>query len=251
MILAVLQARVSSTRLPGKVLKPILGKPMLARQLERIQRARRLSSVVVATSLDPSDEPLVGLCAEAGVRCYRGSLNDVLDRMYQAAQGFGCSHIVRLNGDCPLIDPGLIDLACQFHLEGGFDYTSNQTRPTYPDGLDVEVARMESLEQAWKEAVLPSEREHVMPFLYKHPERFKLGSIEGDIDLSRLRWTVDHQDDFDLVSAIYAALYPMKPAFTMADILVYLDAHPRLKTANTEHRRNEGYQKSLKEDSGG
>ena len=251
MILGLLQARVSSTRLPGKVLRPILGEPMLARQIERTLRAKRLDGVLVATSLDSSDDPLVSLCEKAGVRCFRGSLTDVLDRTYQAVQGLGCRHIVRLTGDCPLSDPSLIDLACAFHLEGGFDYSSNGLRPTYPDGLDVEVIRMESLAQAWKEAALPSEREHVTPFLYKHPERFRLGSLEGSADLSGLRWTVDHQEDFDMVNAVYGALYPAKPAFTMDDILVYLEAHPEIKLANAVHQRNAGYLTSLKEDSGG
>jgi len=165
MILAILQARVSSTRLPGKVLKPILGMPMLLRQIERVKQAKLIEQLLVATSDDKSDDPIEQLCRENDIACFRGSLDDVLDRFYQAAKPYQPDHIVRLTGDCPLIDPQLIDEVVVFCLSGDYDYVSNAFEPTYPDGLDVEVFRFPCLQQAWEEAELPSEREHVTLFI--------------------------------------------------------------------------------------
>ncbi len=248
MILAILQARVSSTRLPGKVLKPILGQPMLLQQIGRVRRATRIDRLVVATSLDIFDDPIEQLCRENNLECFRGSLEDVLDRLYQAAKPFRPDHVVRLTGDCPLSDPDLIDQIVEYHLKNQFDYTSNAIQPTYPDGLDMEIFRFSCLETAWKEAVLPSQREHVTPFIHQQPDRFKIGHFKGPVDLSMLRWTVDEPADFDLVTRIYEAIYPGNPNFTTADILAFLDRNPALKTVNTHHERNEGLQKSLRAD---
>lgn len=245
---AVLQVRAGSTRLPGKALRPLAGAPMLERHLERVRRARRLDALVVATSTCADDDAVAALCGELGVDCYRGSLEDVLDRVYCAARPGAPSHVVRLTGDCPLADPEVIDQVVAFCIQGGYDYASNVLEPTYPDGLDVEVMRLESLAAAWREARLASEREHVTPFLYKHPERFRLGSVKAQRDLSHLRWTVDEPEDFELVERIYRALYPGNAAFSSAEILSLLDSAPQLKTLNTRHRRNEGYAKSAAHD---
>ncbi|MDD5250754.1 MAG: glycosyltransferase family protein [Rhodocyclaceae bacterium] len=250
-ILAILQARTSSSRLPGKVLAPILGKPMLARQIERIRRTTLIDALMVATSEHASDDPIETLCADIGVTCVRGSLNDVLDRYYRAA----CSlanrpeHVVRLTGDCPLTDPEVIDATIRFHLAGGYDYTSNCLEPTFPHGLDVEVMRFAALEQAWKDATLASEHEHVTLFLYKNPERFRIGIYRNDVDLSGLRWTVDEAADLQVVEAIYAGLYPDHPQFATRDILNFLEANAWLKTLNTHFRRSAGLEKSLANDS--
>jgi glutamate-1-semialdehyde 2,1-aminomutase/spore coat polysaccharide biosynthesis protein SpsF len=240
-ILGVLQARASSSRLPGKVLKPLVGEPMLIRQLERLGRARKIGRLIVATSTDPSDDVLAQALAARGIECHRGSLDDVLDRFYRAAAKHSPKHVVRLTGDCPLADPVLIDQVIEFHLRGGFDYSSSALEPTYPDGLDVEVATFAALETAFKEATTKSDREHVMPFLHRQPARFKLGSFKGERDLSMLRWTVDEADDFDLISQIYEELYPKNAAFSTADVLALLERRPALKTSNTRHGRNEGY----------
>ncbi|TFV91754.1 spore coat protein [Oxalobacteraceae bacterium OM1] len=246
MILAILQARTSSSRLPGKVLKSIVGQPMLARQLERVRRSARLDRIVVATSTDPSDDTIATLCADLGVDCSRGSLNDVLDRFYQTALPYRPQHVVRLTGDCPLADPILIDEVIDFYRDGKYDHVSNAgDPPTFPDGLDVEVFPFTALEAAWHEATLPSEREHVTPFIYNHPERFKLGQYRNETDLSALRWTVDEPADFELVSKLYEALYPADPAFTTQDVLRLLEQRPEYKTLNTQFRRNEGYAKSV------
>lgn len=249
MILAILQARVSSSRLPGKVLLPLLGQPMLARQLERVQRATLIDQLLVATSDDPSDDALAALCLANGTPCYRGKLDDVLDRYYQAALPYRPEHIVRLTGDCPVADPAVIDSVIGFYLERGCDHASNGGEPpTFPDGLDVEVFRFSALEAAWREARLGSEREHVTPFIYKHPERFRLAQYKNPVDLSALRWTVDEAADFELVRTIYETLYPGKPNFGTDDILRLLEARPELRTINTQHQRNEGYAKSLRQD---
>lgn len=248
MILAILQARVSSTRLPGKVLKNILRRPMLARQIERLKRSTAIDLLLVATSDEPSDAPLENLCSEQGISYFRGNLDDVLDRFYNAAKIYAPDHVVRLTGDCPLADPGLIDSVIAYHLDGEFDYSSNALEPTFPDGLDVEIFRFSCLEAAWKEARLSSQREHVTPFIYQQPDRFRIGSYKQADNLSHLRWTVDEPADFDFVARVYEALYPVNPAFTTADVLGLLAGHKELLDMNAGYKRNEGYTTSLLKD---
>jgi spore coat polysaccharide biosynthesis protein SpsF len=248
MILAVLQARSSSSRLPGKVLKPILGKPMLERQIERILRASMIDKLVVATSNDPGDDTIAELCARIKVECFRGSLDDVLDRFFQAARQHKPDLVVRLTGDCPLADPAVIDAVIRFAVDGKYDYASNTLQPTYPDGLDVEVCTFAKLEQVWRNAALKSQREHVMPYFYQNPHLFKLGNLIRQPDLSALRWTVDNADDFVLITSVFEALYPDNPAFGTDEVLAYLNTRPDLSKLNASHSRNEGYEKSLAED---
>jgi spore coat polysaccharide biosynthesis protein SpsF len=245
MIVAVLQARFSSSRLPGKVLKPILGKPMLALQVERIKRVKLIDKLIIATSDGAEDDKISELCEEINTECFRGSLDDVLDRFYQAVRLSNPEHIVRLTGDCPLCDPILIDTLIDFHLAGNYDYSCNTLRPTYPDGLDIEVCRFSCLATAYQEAFLPSHREHVTQFMHRQPERFKIGDYQSDVDRSDLRWTVDEQLDFELVTKIYESLYPQHPDFTTQDILNWLEANPEWRDYNTRYQRNEGLTKSL------
>ena len=247
-ILAILQARFTSSRLPGKVLKPIIGRPMLALQIERVLQAKKIDQLIIATSTDPSDDGLETLGREINAPCYRGSLNDVLDRFYQAAQTFKPVHIVRITGDCPLIDPEVIDHVIAFYLNGDYDYASNSVEPTFPDGLDVEIFRFAVLEGAWKEATLPSQREHVTPFIHQQPDRYRIGHYKHTEDLSHLRWTVDEPEDYDLINKIYEELYTVKPNFRMVDILKLLQQKPELLTINKQFERNEGFMKSLRED---
>lgn len=247
-IIAVLQVRASSTRLPGKVLKPILGEPMLARQIERILRSKRIDQLVVATSTDASDDAIAALCAQWSIARSRGSLADVLDRVYQAVAPYAPTHVVRLTGDCPLTDPAVIDAAIDFALRGDFDYATNVKPYTFPDGLDVEVVTFRALETAWREAELPSHREHVLPFIHRQPERFYLGYYRSPVDLSRHRWTVDESEDFVFVTAVYEALYPTNPNFSMRDILDFLEHHPELLRVNERFERNAGRRKAFEED---
>lgn len=248
MIQAILQARMSSSRLPGKVLRPLLGVPMLLRQVERIRRATTLDALVIATSTDRSDDALERVCTENGLSCFRGALDDVLDRFYQASREHHPEYVVRLTGDCPVADPAVIDAVVRYTVAGGFDYASNTLPPTFPDGLDVEVFTFQSLETAWGEARLPSQREHVTPFIHQQPERFRTGNYAAAHDQSHLRWTVDEALDFELIRQIYESLYPTKPDFNTNDVLALLDRRPELRTLNTAYGRNEGYQRSLAKD---
>ncbi len=248
MILAVLQARVSSSRLPGKVLATIAGRPMLLHQIDRVSRARGLDELVVATSDGPEDDAIAALCHANGIHCARGSLDDVLDRFVTAARPFSPERVVRLTGDCPLADPAVIDTVIDFAIEGDFDYATNAIEPTFPDGLDVEVAKMGALEMAWREAALRSEREHVTPFLHKQPQKFRVGHFRSEPDLSAMRWTVDEPADLEFVRAVYDRLWPADPEFGMQDVLDLLQREPQLAQINASHTRNEGYAISLEND---
>ncbi len=237
MILGLLQARMSSSRLPGKVMMPILERPMLSLQIERLRRARRLDELVVATSTELSDDPLAALCEREGVACFRGPLDDVLGRFYQAAESYGADQIVRLTGDCPLADPAVVDSVIEFFVGQNVDYASNTLNPTWPDGLDVEVLTRNALEIAYREATEPYEREHVTPFLWGHPERFGLANLEGPRNLSHHRWTVDEPEDFDLVARIFQMLYPRDHAFTTEEVLALLERNPELANVNQHLKR--------------
>jgi spore coat polysaccharide biosynthesis protein SpsF len=245
---AILQARTSSSRLPGKALLPLLGKPMLSRQIERVSRCSRIDQLVVATSVHPSDDPIMELCAANGLGCFRGSLDDVLDRFYQAAVQHSADRVVRLTGDCPLADPELIDAVVDFLGQGSFDFVSNAVEPTFPDGLDAAAFRMELLQEAWREATLPSDREHVTLFMRRNSERYRIGSYKGSVDLSHLRWTVDEPQDFDFVRCVYERLYPHNRRFGTSDILALLKSEPELLRLNAGFERNEGLRRSLQSD---
>lgn len=236
MIAAVVQARRSSTRLPGKVLLPVCGEPMLARQLDRIARVAGTEVVVVvATSDEASDDAVARLAADCGVRVHRGSLRDVLGRVHDAAASVGAEHVVRLTGDCPLTDPGVIEEVIRLHLASRNDYTSNVLERTYPDGLDVEVVRYAALARAAREAVAEPEREHVTPFVYSRPDAFKIGHLRGDADLSGLRWVVDEREDYEFVCAVYEHLLARSPAFSMEEVLKLLTEFPELAELNARH----------------
>lgn len=239
-IVAVLQARMSSRRLPGKVLKPLLGKPMILRQIERLRRARAIDQLLLATSDEASDDPLAECCVAEGIPVFRGSLNDVLDRFYQAVSPLTPQHVVRLTADCPLADASVIDGIIAFHLAGGYDYSSNGLQPSFPDGLDVEIMRFAALHSAWREARLPGQREHVTPYLYQHPQQYRIGHYGQPNNLSALRWTVDEPADFELVERVYNALYPSNPAFTTADVLALLKQQPQLSVLNAAVPRHAG-----------
>jgi len=253
MILGILQARMSSTRLPGKVLLPILERPMLARQIERLRRSKTLDRLLIATTVDTSDDEIVSLARDQDVEICRGPVDDVLDRYVSAARAHRPSHVVRLTADCPLADWQLVDRMLAFAIEGGFEYASNTIRPTWPDGLDVEVMTLQALEAAALEARSPVEREHVTPYLIARPDRFRQGSLEDSVDLSAMRWTVDEPRDLEFVRSVYEALYPANPAFTSADVLGLLRDRPELMAVNHGIERNEGLRRSiekLKESSG-
>ncbi len=226
---AIIQARMTSTRLPGKVLMPLAGRPMLAWQLERVQRATRLDHIVVATTVNATDDAIVAFCREHGVAVTRGSEQDVLGRYADAARSFDATTVVRLTSDCPLMDPALIDAVVDRFAatQPGCDYMSNMLEPSFPYGLAVEVMTAQALLQADADARDPQEREHVTPFIYWRPKRFALQSYARQPSLSHHRWTVDTPQDLELVSRIIAALYPAKPQFTTQDVLDLLQQHPQ------------------------
>ena len=219
MILAILQARFSSSRLPGKVLKPILDKPMLLHQIERIQNSKKIDRLVVATSAEKSDDGIEKMCLDNNVGVYRGNLDNVLDRFYQCANQYNPEHVVRLTGDCPLTDSQVIDQVIDKHLFTKSNYTSNAIPPTYPDGLDVEIFKFSTLQEAWKYAKLPSELEHVSPYIRKNLDSSNKFNLECEMDLSEHRWTVDDPEDFRFVKEVYIELYPKNRNFNMRDVL--------------------------------
>jgi spore coat polysaccharide biosynthesis protein SpsF (cytidylyltransferase family) len=227
---------------------PILGEPMLFRQIERLERSREIDQLIVATSTDASDDEVVQACAERDVACHRGSLDDVLKRYVQAAEPYAPGIVVRLTGDCPLADPHIIDEVIRFFRAGDYDYASNCMPPTFPDGLDVEVMRFSCLQDAEQEAVLPSHREHVTPFLRAYPDRFRAGNYVSSEDRSTMRWTVDELEDFEFVRNVYEKLYPTKLDFTTWDILDLLGRQPELQAMNSGFKRNNGKKNSLKAD---
>ncbi|MDZ4677659.1 MAG: aminotransferase class III-fold pyridoxal phosphate-dependent enzyme [Oligoflexia bacterium] len=248
MILAVLQARFTSSRLPGKVLKNLLDKPMLLHEIQRVKQSKMISQLIVATSVDATDDAIEKMCREHDIQCFRGSLDDVLDRFYQAALLNKPEHIVRLTGDCPLIDPVIIDEVIAFHLKEKAQYTSNAIEPTFPDGLDVEIFEFDVLKQAWNEAKLTSQREHVTPFIHSQPSRFKISHYKNKKDHSHMRWTVDNAADFELVEKVYSSLYPENQKFGMDDIINFLEKNPQVSNLNKNTKRNEGFEVSLKKD---
>lgn len=243
---AIVQARMSSSRLPGKVLLPLGGLPMILFMLRRVQRAQSIDAICLATSSDPSDDRLAATVQGAGYAVHRGSLDDVLERYAGAAAAMRAETVVRLTGDCPLIDPAQIDRVVDTLHARGLDYANNSEQPTYPDGLDVEAMRADALMAAMAEARLPSEREHVTPFIRHRGERFRLACLQGPVDLSALRWTVDHDDDYQVVRALVDGV-ANPVAADLFDYLRVMDSHPALRDAN-RHGRNEGYAKSLADD---
>lgn len=237
-IVVVIQARTGSTRLPGKVLMPLAGVPLLVRMVERVRYAFTPSHIVVATTSSADDDPIRGLCDAHGIRCYSGHPDDLLDRHYRAGLEMGAEVVVKIPSDCPLIDPAVIDQVIGAFLDraGQLDYMSNLHPPTWPDGQDVEVITMEALETAHREAMRPMEREHTTPFFWEHPERFRIGNSiwKSGLDYSMShRWTIDYPEDYTFLAAVYDALYSAAaPAFGVDDVLALLEKRPDIASIN-------------------
>ena len=237
MILAIVQARLSSSRLPGKVLLPLAGAPMLVRQIERVRRARRLDALVVATSTDPSDDPLEAELVRAGTTVRRGDLDNVLARFVGVLDTDPADHVVRLTGDCPLSDPEVIDATIALHLESGADYTNNRYDPVgFPKGQDVEVVRAEALRRAAREAATREEREHVTWGVRNAPQTYRLARLDPPVDEGEVRWTVDTPEDYAFVRHVFEALYPADAAFTSQDVRAFLRGRPDLQTFGGDRR---------------
>lgn len=245
MIGIIVQARMSSTRLPGKVLLPVNGTPMLKIQLTRLLKSKKVDKVVVATSNQSLDNPIGALCQQLNIPCYRGDLDDVLARFYGCAKAFNLSQVVRICGDCPLIDPQLIDDLIADHINSGVDYTSNCVQRCFPDGQDIEVFSFNALETAYFEAKKPSEREHVTPFI-RNSLLFSLSDFVIGENYSAFRTSVDHQQDFEVISNIYN--YFKGKEFGYKEIAHYLKTHPKVNALNANIELNEGYKRSLQQD---
>ncbi len=240
-IVAVIQARTGSTRLPGKVLRPIGGRPVLAWMLERVAAATELDEIVVATTYLAVDEPIRDLCADLGVICLSGHPTDLLDRHLKVGRARAADAVVKIPSDCPLIDPRIIDLvvAAFRRRYPRRAFVSNLHPPTWPDGNDVEILRFDVLEEAWCLATKTFQREHTTPFVWDQPERFALGNVvwPGGRDLSAShRLTLDYEEDFRLIADVFTALYrPEAPPFSVEQIVAYLDAHPEVRALNAGH----------------
>lgn len=236
-ITTILQTRRGSSRLPDKVLMPLGGKPLFVRQAERVLSAELCGQVVIATTTDPKDDVIEELCRQEGLECFRGHTDDLLDRHYQAALRYPADTVIKIPSDCPLIDPAVIDGVIGFYLGHAeeYDFVSNLHPATYPDGNDVEVMPFEVLEEAWREADLPLEREHTTPYIWERPEQFRIGNVtmEGGVDYSMThRFTIDYAEDYQFIKTVFDELYPVNPLFTVGDILALLERRPDIYSIN-------------------
>ena len=238
---AIIQARISSTRLPGKVLKSLAGKTVLEHIVDRVSCAELVDQVIVATTDNLADKDITSLCDKKGIDYFCGSELNVLERYYKAAEAYSAEVVIRVTSDDPLKDPQVVDKAIDIFLQNNYDYVSNTIKPTYPDGLDVEVFSFDALTRAYSKARLKSEKEHVTPFVWKNPDQFKLHTFENDIDLSHMRWTLDTEEDYEFIRIIYDNLYKPGEVFLMNDVLSFLDKNPELLTINQHYQRNERY----------
>ncbi len=236
-IVIVTQARTGSTRLPGKIVMPLSGKPLLVRMVERIEAAKVTKTVVVATTYDNEDDKVEELCKEHGFNCFRGHPTDLLERHYKAGKEYNADIVVKIPSDVPLIDPKVIDRVINYYLENEdrYDFVSNLHPATYPDGNDVEVMPMRVLETAYNEAKLPMEREHTTPYIWENKDRFRVGNVEWesgkDYSMSH-RFTIDYKEDYDFISRIYDELYESNPKFGLDDILKLLEEKPEIYDLN-------------------
>lgn len=236
-IVCIIQARMGSSRLPGKVLMEICGRPMIGWVIERAARSQKIAEVVIATTTNQTDDPIEKFCKGADVTCFRGSEFDVLDRFYQAAIACQAEIVVRLTADCPLIDPQLVDETIEMLLDNHLDFSANRLPPphhrTYPIGLDVEVSTFAALESAWKFAVKPYEREHVMPYIYDQQNQFAIRVLDAEKDYGAQRWTVDTAQDLTFIREL-ASLLSCKMDFAWREVIKIIDAHPELNAINAD-----------------
>lgn len=231
-IVAIIQARMGSTRLHGKVLKNLCGQTVLARVVNRTRRAQLAAEIVVATSVLPADDDILRECDRLAVPCFRGDEGDVLDRYYHAAQQFAADAVVRITSDCPLIDPELIDATVRAFLDEMADYATNSLTITYPRGLDVEVFTADALACAWQQAKQTYQRTHVTPYLYEHPEQFKIESLTCEESFGHFRWTLDTQEDWELIEIIYNR-FSGRDDFRWREVLALMKSEPELTDLNS------------------
>jgi len=240
---AIIQVRMDSSRLPGKILKKINGISLLECLFNQLQYSEKISDKIIATTLNSEDDVIVNFAKENNINYFRGSQNDVLDRYYQCSKKFSLDHIVRITSDCPFIDPKILDKVVFFYNEKKYDYVNNFYKKTYPSGTEVEIFSFETLEKTWKNALKPSEREHVTPYIYNNSDKFTIGCLEHQNDLSHLHWAVDRKEDLELVRILYSKI--SKRPILLEDILDVLKNEPTILDINKMTDPNEGYLKSI------
>ena len=235
-VVAIIQARMGSTRLPGKIMKEVLNKSLLEYQIERVKRAKFIDEIVIATTTAESEKPIINLCEKLSIKYFRGSEADVLSRYYKAAKTFEADVVVRMTSDCPLIDPDIIDQVVQYYIDNvdKFDYVSNTIKRTFPRGMDVSVFSFKTLNNVYNVATDSVDREHVTRYIYNNPKKYRLGYVINSIDVSNHRWTVDTIEDFNLISKMLKELYPQNRKFTMEDCIVLLNRKPEWKKINSD-----------------
>lgn len=242
---AITQARIGSTRLPEKVMRLLLNKPVLWHVVNRVSRAKLVEELIVATTTDAEDDVIEDFCRKNEILVFRGAEDDVLDRYYRCAREYGIEHIVRITSDCPLHDPNVIDLVAEEYLKGNYDYVSNTLEYTFPDGLDVEIFSFAVLEKAWQNAKLPSEREHVTPYITNN-KKFRKKNVCSKHKYPVHRLTLDYEQDYQFIKRIYDGMG--KDMFYLDDVVEYVIANPELLKINQHFQINEGYLKSLEAD---
>jgi spore coat polysaccharide biosynthesis protein SpsF len=251
-VVIVVQARMSSTRLPGKVLLPILGETLLKRMIERLQMIRHEATIVVATSDHEQDDIIQNEADAIGVPCFRGSLDNCLDRHYQAGLKYGADVVIKIPSDCPLIDPRIIDEVLDYYFahEGEYDFVNNLHPATWPDGNDVEIMTMPCIEKAWKEASRKLELEHTTPYIWENPDKFRIANISWsagkDYSMSH-RFTIDYPEDYEFIQCVFEHLYPQKPDFSCDDILNLLESKPEIYQINSGYAGVNWYRNHLDE----
>ena len=243
MIVAAVQVRMGSTRLPGKALAEVVGRPMLWHLVNRLRFARRVDLVVIATSDESTDVPIRAFAETHDIPYSAGSELDLIDRLYRTARQFGAYALVRITGDCPLADPHVVDkiVAAYLAQSDRVDYVTNTLPPTYPDGLDTEVYPVKTLERLWRGIEDPFWREWFPGYLWEHQDAFRTLNVVYPVDLSALRWTVDYEEDLTFVREVYRRLYREGEVFDMGDVLALMETEPELATINAKYARNEGY----------
>lgn len=247
---AIFQVRMGSTRLPKKMFKKICGKPLLWHVIQRVKSSNLVNRIILATTHKKEDDRIVKFAKKMRLPYYQGNNKDVLDRIYKTAKKFRSDIIIRITPDDPFKDPKIIDSFIKYFLKhkDQLDYLSNTIKPTYPEGLDIEIFSFGALERAWQEAKKPSEREHVTPYIWKNPKKFRIKNLSYKKNLSKLRWTIDYLEDLKFAREVYRRLYPKKKIFLMEDILKILKKEPKLQSINQGITYHEGYLKSLKKD---
>ena len=251
-IVTVIQARTSSSRLPNKVLLPLCGEPLIVRMAQRVQQSCSAGKVVVATSISPDDDVIDRICEQHEINCFRGNLNDLLDRHYQTALKYHADIVVKIPSDCPLIDPEIINRVIDYFIANSqrLDYVSNLHPASYPDGNDVEIMSLTALEMAWKKASRPIEREHTTPYFWENPHMFAIGNVTWESGLnfsSSHRWTVDYEEDYHFIKKVYDELYPNNQNFGLENILSFLHEKPEIAKINRKYSGRYWYENHINE----